>query len=216
MLRRPATPGGILVASRFTVSGVQRSDSKSVQRTIEADSAEQAAQAADAMGIQVQGVQLEGAKVTAAAAADPLAGSEQVLWEGSPSQWANFWWFVAAILILPIPWTVWKWLSTKMTRIRLTSQRLQIHRGVLNRSLDELELYRVKDSQLSSTLIERIVGLGTVTMLTSDISTPSVVLTHIKDAQGFRERLRAAVESVRRVRGVREIDVGEFPGQLGH
>jgi formylmethanofuran:tetrahydromethanopterin formyltransferase len=86
----------------------------------------------------------------------------------------------------------------------------------LNRSLDELELYRVKDSQLSSTLIERLVGLGTVTMLTSDISTPSVVLTHIKDAQAFREHLRAAVESVRRVRGVREIDVGEFPGQIGH
>jgi len=204
------------VASRFLVSGVQRSGSAPVQRVIEADSAEQAAQAADAMGITVQSVQLEGAKVSAAAAADPLSGSEQLLWEGSPSQWANFWWFAAAVLILPIPWTLWKWLNTRMTKIRLTSQRLQIQRGVLNRSLDELELYRVKDSQLSSTLIERMVGLGTVTMLTSDISTPSVKLTHIKDATAFREKLRAAVESVRRVRGVREIDVGEFPGQIGH
>jgi len=211
------------LATTFIVTGT--SGGASMRRTIEADSAEMAAQAAIAMGMEVSKVELQGgsrggekggSRVTAAAAADPLASSEQVLWEGTPSQWSNFWWFVAAVLILPIPWTIWKWLGTRMTQIRLTSQRLQIHRGILNRSLDELELYRVKDSQLTSTLIERAVGLGTVTMLTSDISTPSVRLTHIAGATDFREKLRSAVEAVRRVRGVREIDVGEFPGQIGH
>ncbi|MDX2117664.1 MAG: PH domain-containing protein [Planctomycetota bacterium] len=204
------------MSTKFIVSGTNGSDGTATRRVIEADTAEQAAQAAKAMGMTVESVQKESQRVSAAAAADPLASSEQTLWEGTPSQWSNFWWFVAAILIIPIPWTIWKWLSTRMTRIRLTSQRLQIQRGVLTRALDELELYRVKDTQLTSTLIERMVGLGTVSMLTSDISTPAVTLTHIPGAEDFREKLRSAVESVRRVRGVREIDVGEFPGQPAH
>ncbi len=132
---------------------------------------------------------------------------ESNLWQGTPSQWTNVLWFLACILILPIPFALYRWLAVKCTRFTLTTQRFRIERGILNKHLDDLELYRVKDITLSQPLIQRIVGLGTLTMVTSDATTPTVILPAIPDALPIMDRIRNEVDRVRRERGVRELDV---------
>ena len=65
---------------------------------------------------------------------------ERIEWTGSPSQWQNFWWFVAALLLIPIPWTIWKWLEVRSTVYTLTDQRLKFTRGVFSKVLGFADL----------------------------------------------------------------------------
>lgn len=131
------------------------------------------------------------------------------IWEGTPSQWTNVVPILLCALIIPIPWSAYRWLKVKCTKYRLSSQRLRIETGILSRTFDDLEIYRVKDITLSQPCIQRLVGLGTVRMVTSDVSHPVVELPAIRDPQVVRDLIRDAVEKMRRERGVRELDIAD-------
>ena len=96
---------------------------------------------------------------------------------------------------------------TRTTVYELTTQRLKIHRGILNRRLEELELYRVKDYIMDQPLLLRLLGLGNLTLVTSDASTPRIAIRAIPGVTAVREQLRTAVQSERDRKRVRELDV---------
>ena len=136
------------------------------------------------------------------------SADEQVVWSGAPSQWQNLWAWVSCILLLPIPWALWRALVTRNTRYELTSQRLKTTRGVFNRITDDIELYRVKDTHFQQTVWQRMAGIGDIVLSTSDTSTPVVTLADIRAADSVRERIRTLVEQRRDAKRVRELDVG--------
>lgn len=134
---------------------------------------------------------------------------EQVLWQGGPSQWANFWWWLSCLLILPIPWAIWKWLEVRALQVTLTNQRLKIRSGVLNKQTEEIELYRVKDWTVEEPFLQRMVGKGRVRMETSDRTAPNVDLPWLPEPRKFTDLLRNAVEIVRDRKRVREVDFAD-------
>lgn len=159
---------------------------------------------------------------------------ETTLWKGGTSQLVHFWiylfWLVvaggivaAATLMLnpliyaglavPVLGMIVRYVLTRSTRYELTSQRLRKTSGILNRKLDELELYRVKDSTLEQPLLLRMFGLGNVTVLSSDATLPLVQISAVNDAYAMREKLRVAVEAERDRKRVREMELsgGEAP-----
>lgn len=134
------------------------------------------------------------------------ATDERIEWTATPSQWENAGWFAACVLLVPIPIAVWRWLVTRSTVYTLTTQRLTLRRGVFSRTTEDLELYRVRDTRLEQTFVERLVGLGEVVLYTTDASTPELRLRFIRDAAGVRERLRALVEARRDAKRVRAFE----------
>jgi uncharacterized membrane protein YdbT with pleckstrin-like domain len=136
--------------------------------------------------------------------------AEQTVWNGSPSQVINLPIFILCglffWLVVPVFYGLWKYLVVKFTQYELSSERLKIRSGVINRKLDELELYRVRDYKLDQPLSLRIFHLGNIVLQTSDRTTPTVVLRAIHDAESVRESLRTHVEACRTKKGVREID----------
>jgi uncharacterized membrane protein YdbT with pleckstrin-like domain len=132
---------------------------------------------------------------------------ETTVWEGASSQWVNAGWFAACLLVLPIPIAIANWLIVRCNRFTLTNQRLRMSRGVLSKRVDDLELYRVKDHALEQPLILRMVGLGNIVLITSDASTPEVVLPAIKNAPAVRDLIRQHVETARSAKRVREVDM---------
>lgn len=147
-----------------------------------------------------------------AARGSAAPASEANLWEGTPSQWTNIVPFVLCVLIIPIPYAIYRWLAVKCTRYTLTSERLRKSTGILSKHFDDVELYRVKDMTISQPFIQRLVGLGTLALVTSDATTPTVVLPAIADPHRVHDLLRAEVERRRRERGVRELDVFDDGG----
>ncbi len=81
-------------------------------------------------------------------------------------------------------------LRLRSSRYRLTNQRLTVERGVLSRTLDEVDLRTVDDSGFSQSPLERVQGIGTVWVIASDRSTPRVALVGVPDPRAVRELVR--------------------------
>jgi uncharacterized membrane protein YdbT with pleckstrin-like domain len=103
-----------------------------------------------------------------------------------------------------------KWIENIGTTYEITEDRLVLRRGIFVKSIDEVELYRVKDVRLDFTLINQWANIGTITIASSDETTRDAPLTirDVDDANVRRETLRRLVEAARQKRRVRELDVG--------
>ena len=146
-----------------------------------------------------------------------MADSERVEWTGTPSQMQNLGWFLSCLLLIPIPWAIWRWLVVRNTVFTLTTERLRIRRGVFNRTTEDLELYRVRDTRMEQTFFERMFGVGEVILYTTDASTPEVHLPWLKDAELLRETVRRFAEERRDAKRVRTFESGQAgPTGEGH
>lgn len=92
------------------------------------------------------------------------------------------------------------------TRYSMTEDRLFFSVGFLNIKDDEILLYRVRDINTSRTLGQRLFGVGTVTVLSSDKSMPTLVMKNIKNPVAVKELIHEQVEEMKIRRRVR---VGE-------
>jgi uncharacterized membrane protein YdbT with pleckstrin-like domain len=156
---------------------------------------------------------------------------ENSLWKGSSSQWLNLGAFAAAMLaaagilvgslffppaaialVLPVVYLIWRYLVVRTQVFELTSERLRLTRGVINQKIDEIELYRVKDSQMVRSWWMRLTGLASIVMETSDRTLPNLVIPAIHGGEQVRELLRKHVELERDRKRVREMDFDEHGG----
>lgn len=159
---------------------------------------------------------------------------ETTIWKCSPSQWLNLgpfsaglilavgiavgaWWFPPAwfALVLPFGYVLWRLLSVRCQVFELTTQRLRITTGVINQHIDEIELYRVKDTLMIRTWWMRLTRLATLTLQTSDRSLPHLVIPAVFNGMELRESLRKQVELQRDAKRVREMDFDDTGGSGG-
>ena len=89
------------------------------------------------------------------------------------------------------------------TRYALSHDRLYISVGAINIRDDEVLLYRVRDISVRRSLWQRIAKLGTVTVNTSDKSTPVVVLKNIKIPLIVKELIHENAEEMKIKRKIR-------------
>jgi len=103
----------------------------------------------------------------------------------------------------------WVWLKNLGTTYEVTDDRLVLRKGIFVKSIDEIELYRVKNIRIDYTLINQMAGIGTISISSSDETTRDapLVIPHIENALARREELRNLVNAARVKRGVREMDM---------
>ena len=89
------------------------------------------------------------------------------------------------------------------TRYMLSEDRLFISVGFLNIKDDEILLYRVRDIDTQRTLWQRLFGVGTVTVVSSDKTMPVLTLKNIKDPVFVKELIHKQVEDMKIQRRVR-------------
>jgi len=135
--------------------------------------------------------------------------SEQTLWRGSSSQVINFWPFVSCLLVLPIPWAIYRWLVVKTTTYELTTERLITERGILNKTKDTLELYRVRDLQVTQPFWIRLFGLENIHLMTADTSSPCIILDCVAKDLALPDKFRVQVEATRMAKRVRTVDIDD-------
>ncbi len=199
--------------SRYRVTGVDGRTGREAEMLFEASSLSEAERLAARQGVtprKIERVEEEGgeAPVAGASRADGGApGGEREVWHGGASQWANFPLFLLCVLVIPIPYVLWRALATRLERYTLTTERLLRQRGVFSRTVDELELYRVRDVTATQTFWQRLVGIGDIVLATSDRSDPSEVIRGVTNHRGVMDLIREHTENMRRVKRVRELDV---------
>ena len=94
-------------------------------------------------------------------------------------------------------------LPLSFTRYQLSEDRLFVSVGFLNIKDDEVLLYRVRDIDTQRSLWQRILGVGTVTVMSSDKTMPTLVLRNIKDPLMVKELIHNQVEEMKIQRRVR-------------
>lgn len=93
------------------------------------------------------------------------------------------------------------------TRYRLSEDRLFCETGLLNMRSDEVLLYRVRDLRLTISLGQRIFGVGTVCVVSSDKSIPHLDLKNIKSPREVKELIHRHVEAAKDKRRMRATEL---------
>lgn len=140
-----------------------------------------------------------------------LQQQETVLWEESPSHWTKSGVYFLGILLiaafgLGLIFILITYLNVKYNRYRLSNQRLVITKGILSRSMETIELYRIKDLQYQASFGQRMVGIGNIYLISSDKSLSKIGLIGFHNSEEKFHQIRSLVEEARINRGVREID----------
>ena len=106
-----------------------------------------------------------------------------------------------------------KWLEVMSSLYQITPERLILKRGIFMKSIDEIELYRVKDVRMDYSLLNQWAGIGNICLVSSDETTRTGELTmrNVPQALQRREELRRLVDAARKQRGVREMDMFRDP-----
>ena len=98
-------------------------------------------------------------------------------------------------------------LPLSFTRYFLSEDRLFCETGLLNLKASEVLLYRVQDLELTMTLGQRIFGVGTVCVHSSDKSSPHLDLKNVKHPRQVKELIHQNVEAAKERRRMRTTEL---------
>lgn len=97
------------------------------------------------------------------------------------------------------------------TRYSLTASKLLVNTGLVNLHEEEVRLYRIRDLRLSQSFAERLFGVGSICVESSDASVPHLDLIHVKNPRKVKDVLSQAVEESRRKNGIRATEIMNGP-----
>lgn len=102
-----------------------------------------------------------------------------------------------AIIMTP---GIWNFFYQTSTHYLCTTERLIIRKGILVRTEDEVELYRVIDVVASANIFQMLLGVGSVFVKSTD-QTGNVLIASIPDATKVRNIIRTSAENCKTQRG---------------
>ena len=107
---------------------------------------------------------------------------------------------------LGLPWS--------FTKYSLDNERFYLETGLFNTRYDEVRLYRMTDVVLTRTLGQKMFGIGTLKIDSSDKSMGDFMIINIKDSEKVKELFSRKIEEQRRANRVytRE-SLGEHEGE---
>lgn len=89
------------------------------------------------------------------------------------------------------------------TRYAMSEDRLFLSTGLLTIKDEEVLLYRIRDIHTNRTLWQRLFGVGTVSVISSDKTMSNLVLKNVKNPIEVKELLHKQVEEMKIRRRVR-------------
>ena len=98
-------------------------------------------------------------------------------------------------------------LPMSFTKYSLSEDRLFRETGLLNLNEEEVLLYRVRDVSLSRSLWQRIFGVGTITVHSSDKTSPTLEVINVKDSKSVKELIFINVEKAKEERRMRATEL---------
>lgn len=92
-------------------------------------------------------------------------------------------------MFLGLPWT--------FTTYTVTDEIITVDTGLLRKEENDCYLYKVIDVRLENTLLECMLGLGTIHCFTGDVTDPDLKIQHIKHAKEIKDYILKQSEAER-------------------
>jgi uncharacterized membrane protein YdbT with pleckstrin-like domain len=96
---------------------------------------------------------------------------------------------IAGIVLLVM---ICKIIKLKMTSYEVTADRIEWRRGVFDRRVDNLDMFRVIDLNMRRSLLDCFVGIGSVGLITNDKSDPEFTFEKIHRARKLYDIIKDA------------------------
>ncbi len=93
------------------------------------------------------------------------------------------------LLFFGLPWTFTKYL--------LKDEILTTSRGFFNTVINDCYMYKIVDVQLEKSLLEKMLGLGTVVCYTSDTTDKVLKISHVRHAEQIKNFILEKSEKMR-------------------
>ena len=103
----------------------------------------------------------------------PAPRKEEPVWRGKPSMATAF-------------------RKAISERYEVTTERLIVEYGILNKRTEEIELFRVQDLSVERSVFDRMFGVGNIVIHSGDATGGALVLFDIANAEDVKNRIRDA------------------------
>jgi membrane protein YdbS with pleckstrin-like domain len=97
-----------------------------------------------------------------------------------------------ALALLAAMTLAWKAIALKSIHYEVTPDRIEWARGVFDRHVDNIDMFRVVDLKLRRSLLECLLGIGTVILITSDESDPEFEFVKVNRCRSLYDSLKEA------------------------
>ena len=139
-----------------------------------------------------------------------LIPGEELLWTGRPDwrSWAGFTILGCVLAPVVVGLVILGVLAVRKRSVSwtVTSRRIETESGWLSRSIDTLELWKVQDVEFRQTVLQRMLGVGTLLVKAHDAQEPVLTILGVPGSRDIYDRLMSAVMSARQQRGVMNLN----------
>lgn len=109
-------------------------------------------------------------------------------------------------LFLGLPFT--------FTKYMIKEDMITVDTGVFTKVENDCYMYKVQDVEHTASILERMVGLGTIVCYTGDTTHPKLLIEHIRNSKAIKEFILKESEEARlKRRTVNMLDIGS--GDMG-
>ncbi|MCQ2265371.1 MAG: PH domain-containing protein [Bacteroidales bacterium] len=104
-------------------------------------------------------------------------------------------------LIMTYNYILW----TVCTKWIIDDTKIYIHRGLIKKNIDHIELYRVLDIKETQGLLDQIFGIETIWLYSQDVSDPTLRIFGVKRNKKIIDEINERVRSQRRNNKILEL-----------
>jgi membrane protein YdbS with pleckstrin-like domain len=97
---------------------------------------------------------------------------------------------------------IWRIIDLKSISYEVTPDRIEWSRGIFDRKVDNIDMFRVIDLKLRRSLLECCLGIGTVVLITNDQSDPHFEFLKVRQCRYLYDILKQAGLNADKKRGV--------------
>ena len=118
------------------------------------------------------------------------------------------WWITLACVVAGLIMWFIPVLIVKSVRYRITNYRIDFERGIFGKKIDTLELWHVEDITFHQSIVDRLLGIGSIGVISHDMTTPKLVMHSLPHCRPLFDQLKQRIIAVKRQRGVVKMDTG--------
>jgi membrane protein YdbS with pleckstrin-like domain len=101
-----------------------------------------------------------------------------------------------------IIWLLYLWVARATLEFHITTRAIDVESGLLSKSIETLQLWKVRDLEFRQTLMDRLLGVARIRVFTQDLSTPQFLLWGLPGSRTIFEGLKDSIEIARQSRNV--------------